>query len=72
MFERIVRFVTVWLKVFGLEAQKPEFNLALLLTLALEGKLGKVGSSALNKAFGTLTKGMKAPVLMSRTRRPRW
>lgn len=49
--------VTVWRKVFKLEAQKPEFNLALLLTLALEGKLGKVGSSALNKAFGTLTKG---------------
>lgn len=49
--------VTVWRKVFKLEAQKPEFNLTLLLTLALEGKLGKVGSSALSKAFGTLTKG---------------
>jgi len=49
--------VKIWRKVFKLEAQKPEVNLVILLTLALEGKLGKVGSSALNKAFGILTNG---------------
>lgn len=52
--------VKIWRKVFKLEAQKPAFNMVLLLTLALEGKLGKVGGSALSKAFGMLTKGSES------------
>lgn len=47
--------VKVWRKVFKLEAQKPAFNQVILLALALEGKLGKVGSSALCNAFGKIT-----------------
>lgn len=45
----------IWRKVYKLEAQKPEHSVKLLVALALEGKLGKVGSSALCKAFGILT-----------------
>lgn len=41
----------VWRGVFKLEAQKPEFKHTLLLTLALTGKLGKVDSDMLSKAF---------------------
>lgn len=48
--------VKIWRKVFKLEAQQPNFNMVLLLTLALAGRLGKAGSSALGKAFGALTK----------------
>ena len=48
--------VKIWRKVFKLEAQQPYFNMVLLLTLALAGRLGKAGSSALAKAFGALTK----------------
>lgn len=52
--------VAVWRKVFKLEAQKPSFSHVLLLSLALEGKLGKVGHTALSKAFGTLTGGSES------------
>lgn len=48
--------VTVWRKIFKLEAQHPNFNMVLLLTLALSGKLRTVGNSALSKAFSVLTK----------------
>ena len=47
--------VTVWRKIFKYEAQKPAFNMVLLLSLALESRLAKVGSSALGKAFVSLT-----------------
>lgn len=49
--------LVVWRKVFKLEAQKPEVNKVLLLALAMEGKLSKVGGGALSKAFGVLTNG---------------
>lgn len=47
--------VTVWRKVYKLEAQRPEVNMVLLLTLALAGRLSKVGHTALSKAFTALT-----------------
>jgi len=52
--------VKIWRKVFKLEAQKPAVNQVILLALALEGKLGKVGSSALCSAFGKITGGSES------------
>lgn len=52
--------VKIWRKVFKLEAQKPAVNQVILLALALEGKLGKVGSSALCSAFGKITQGSES------------
>lgn len=52
--------VKIWRKVFKLEAQKPAVNQVILLALALEGKLGKIGSSALCSAFGKITGGSES------------